>query len=407
MKNIAVINTCDFGSTGKIAKGLFQHLNNKGYNCIFVYGRGEKQNTGTIFRIEGRGSVFFHYVITRITGTDGYGSSIATRRLIRRLRKANADTIYIVSIHGHYLNEKKFFDYLIKDGIKIVYIMIDEYAYHGGCTYSGECQGYQQKCNHCPKTEKKLIARMFNINFRKYQNRYIAYRELKDPVFVGPEYTLISAAGTGLLDELDTKVVDEAINTLLYSPQDTIAFRKTLDIPKDKKIIVCVAPYSYARKGVRYYYDLADQMKDNDQYIFIHVGYDGKEKEFPNNMIVKGYESNQEILRMYYSLADLFVFPSLQDTMPNACLEALACGTPLLCFNTSGMPYIANDEVATFVEAGNVEQMKQAVLCCEYKTDESIRKCREYALGRYDSRDYFNKLEQIGAARPVKLGEDT
>lgn len=404
MKNVAVINTCDFGSTGKIAQGLFQHLKRKDYRCFFLYGRGEKRDKDGVIRIEGKLSIVNHYAITRILGNDGYGSYFATRKMIHRLKKDKIDTIFIVSIYGHYLNEKLFFEYLRKEKTKVVYIMIDEYAYLGGCTYSGDCRGYQERCLCCPRHKSNLIAKATRAANRKYTSRYKVYRALEQPVFVGPEYTLLSAKNTGLLNGLETKKLDEAIDTDLYSPKDTDQFRTSLNIPKEKIIIVCVAPYSYRRKGVKYFYELAKQMTDYDRYIFIHVGYDGKEKSFPPNMIVKGYEKDQNVLSYYYSLADLFVFPSLQDTMPNACLEALSCGTPLLCFNISGMPYIANNEVASFVEAGNVEQMKEVILHTNKKSNECINNCRTYALQRYSSKDYFDRLERIGTGEFIEPG---
>jgi len=396
LKNVAIINTCDFGSTGKIAYGLYQHFRDEDFNCSFIYGRGKKVKNEQVFRMEGQFSIYCHYAVTKLIGADGYGSAAATRKLIRKLKQKEIDTVYIVSLHGHYLNENLFFSYLAEEKIKVIYIMIDEYAYLGGCDYSGSCHGYEEKCADCPRNRKNVIARKIKASNRRYMSKYMYYRKLKDPVFVGPEYTIQSAEKTGLLNGLETRILDESINTSLYCPRDTKQFRQELSIPEDKTVIVCVAPFSYGRKGVRYFYELAKQMQGNDQYIFVHVGYDGKEDTFPSNMIVKGFESNQETLSMYYSLADLFVFPSLQDTMPNACLEALSCGTPLLCFNISGMPYIANEEVADFVEAENVGAMKAVILKTGRKDKATEQKCREYALSRYDSRKYFDKLKELG-----------
>ena len=337
-----------------------------------------------------------HYALTRIIGTDGYGSMIATKRLISMLRKRAVDTVYIVSVYGHYLNENALLKYLIREKIRVVYIMIDEYAFSGGCAYAGECRGYQEKCAHCQKNNVNPLAQIVKAAHRRYMSRQAYYRQLNDPVFVGPEFTLMMAERTGLLSGMRSRILDEAIDTQLYKPQDTRQFRQSLNIPEDKIVIVCVAPYSYERKGVRYFYELAERMQADDRYAFVHVGFDGKRDKFPSNMVVKGYERDQRVLSMYYSLADLFVFPSLLDTMPNACLEALSCGTPLLCFDISGMPYIANREVASFVEPGNVDRMVDIVRQTEKKDETVVSKCREYALNRYDSRKYHQMLEELG-----------
>ena len=40
MKNIAIINNVDFGSTGQISLNLHRNLLAKGYRSYFCYGRG-------------------------------------------------------------------------------------------------------------------------------------------------------------------------------------------------------------------------------------------------------------------------------------------------------------------------------------------------------------------------------
>lgn len=395
--NIAIINSVSDRSTGKIASGLQDYLNKKGNKCYFCYGHGKKIKKNKTYLIDSVLEHYFHALMCRITGIQGAYSYFATKRLIRFLRKRKINLIYGIGLHGYYLNDKLFFDYLSKDNISFVYIMTEEYPYLGKCGYSNGCENYKKGCGNCPQIKEYPKSLFFDRSREMFYIKNKAYKSLKKKTFVGPEYTIIAAKKSPLMKGIKTEIIDEAIDVQFYRPRKTEKLLNELSIEPNKTIILCIAPLSYERKGVKYFIELAKRFESNDDYIFVHVGYDSENKSaLPKNYIAIGYEADQEKLCEYYSLADLFVFPSLLDTMPNACLEALSCGSPLLCFNISGMPYIADDTVATFVEAKNVDELERVVKNTKKKTKAISDRCRDYAIRRYDNQKYYQKLLEAG-----------
>ena len=398
MRVVAIINTCIGGSTGKIAVGLYRHLTGSGTVCHFCYGREDGPVHENYYHIGRRVHAVLHAAITRVFGLQGFGSVLPTRRLISYLRKNRVDTVFLLSPHGYYLNEPLFFRYLAEDGIRLIYLMIDEYPFTGKCTYCNGCTGYLTECRgRCPEKREYPKSLLFNGASALFRMKKAAYASLDSSVFVGPGYVVAQAKDSPLLQNKRLEVLDEAIDTAFYSPRDCAALREELGIRPEQKVLVCVAPYSLERKGCRYFVELARRFAGDPDYVFVHVGFDVESGtvSLPPNYIPVGFLRDQEKLAQYYSLGDLFVFPSLLDTMPNACLEALACGTPLLCFDVSGMPYIADESVAVFVEPRNVDQLEQAVRAAPRKTSETIEICHKYALSRYDSRLYYQKLSAI------------
>lgn len=394
--NIAIINTCDWGSTGKIAIGLLNYLKKQGKNAVFYYGRGGKGNSKDIINYCYKVEVWMHYLHARLTGLINSASFWATKRLIKQMRNRNIDSLFIINLHGYYLNEKIFWNYLVQDNINVVYIMADEYAFLGNCTYREGCERFKDNCRDCPN--KTVLQKMFFKGRSEYAFllKKQTYGMIKKIAFVAPEFVINSAKESPLLINQKLCVVDEAIDVKINRPRNTADLRKQLGIDEDKIIIACVAPYSYSRKGVRFFIEAARRLEKDNRFIFVQVGFDNKDTSIlPSNYIPIGYISNQDLLTHYYSLADMFVFPSLQDTMPNACLEALACGTPLLCFNTSGMPYMADETVMTLVEPRDVDQMVSVIINTPKKSQEIISRCRQYAMKRYDNQKYFKKLVDI------------
>lgn len=396
MNNSAVINTCDWGSTGKIAKGLQSFLQKKGCKTIFCYGRGARCDNESRYRFCHPFEVKFHYIDKQLTGRLNASSVASTRRLIARLRAEEVKKIYIVNLHGYILNEKLFFDYIAHDDIHVVYIMADESAFLGNCTYRNGCDEYKKGCKECKVI--KGIAKVICPNASK--NAYLvkknAYNKINHITFVGPEFVVLTAKTSPLLEGKRIEIVDEAVDVQVNVPKETTRLRKELGIRDDQIVIGCVAPFSYPRKGVRFLVEAAKRLEHNSKFVFVQVGFDVNNKSgLPKNYIPVGYVNGQELLTEYYSLADLFVYPSLEDTMPNACLEALSCGSPLLCFNTSGMPYIADDTVMTLVDSENIGQMVEVILNTNKKNQETIDVCRNYALKRFDNKKYSERLLEI------------
>lgn len=394
--SIAIINTVPDMSTGKIADGLLRYLKKQGETVYFCYGRGPRQANIDYYRIDYKIEVYIHATLSRLLGVQGAYSKSATKRLIRFLKEKNVRTIYGISLHGYYLNTRMFFHYLGQNDINFVYIMIDEAPYLGKCCYSADCMNFQHGCGNCPQIKEYPQSLFFDRSADMLKLKKMMYSELRHKVFVGPQYVIEKAKSSLLMKGIRTEIIDESIDLRTYYPRNTEQIRAELGLGDDKIILVCIAPSSYPRKGTRFFIELARKFENNSAYVFIHVGYTDSKNGLPNNYIAIGYEYDQDRLAQYYSLADLFIFPSLLDTMPNACLEAMACGSPLLCFNISGMPYIADDTTATFVEAGNVSQMFDVVKKISKKTYKTIEICRKYAESRYDNQIYCEKLYQCG-----------
>ena len=152
---------------------------------------------------------------------------------------------------------------------------------------------------------------------------------------------------------------------------------------------------SNPRKGGVYFYDVAKKLQDHNDIHFVYVGCDIPEPFHLDNLTSISYVDSQDKLAEYYSLGDLFVCTSLADTMPNVCLDAMGCGTPLAGFAEAGTPYVCTEEFGKFTPTYDINALADVIVNAPCKTDEIRRKCREYAVNRYSPSVIFKKLENI------------
>lgn len=119
---------------------------------------------------------------------------------------------------------------------------------------------------------------------------------------------------------------------------------------------------------------------------------------------VTGHVAHKD-LPAYYSLMDVFVHPSLRDGMPNAVLEAMSCGVPVIATPVGGVLDVIEDEVnGLFVNVNDVQGLaeKMAEVLSQPDKRESVgRSARETVLSQYTLEKELQANLQIYASLGV------
>ena len=396
---VIIINTFYKGtSTGKIATGMYDKLIEEGNQCKLLYGCGKTSSNPDFVKLDTEFDIRLQWAANQITGIHSAFSPFVMPRIKKILDEFKPDIVQLYNLHYYYLDIYKLFFLLKERNIPIVYGMLDEYPYVGYCCYAYDCDQYQTGCKKCDYRQfKKSYPRNIFRNgaAKTIQLKKKAYDDYNKLVFTAPQWVIERARKSYLLRNKKMEIVDEFVdNEKVFVPRNAVALRKQMNIPDGDIILLNVAPSNDKRKGVDYYIKLAEIMKVL-QYTFIHVGYQGKTSGLPDNFRAVGFVSDQILLSEYYSLADAFVCTSIADTMPNSCLDALSCGTPIIGFDVTGIPYVAETPLGKFVEVGDVEMMKNEVLQVKRKNMDIIKLCREYSLKRYSPKVYFEKIKAV------------
>ena len=117
------------------------------------------------------------------------------------------------------------------------------------------------------------------------------------------------------------------------------------------------------------------------------------------NIIGISRTQNQQELAMIYSMSDVFVNPTHADMFPTVNLEALACGTPVITYNTGGSPEAIDDLTGYVVQRGNIGDLKNAIeiIGSEFGKIKEQRQeyCRKRAVEHFNKNDRFNDYVKL------------
>lgn len=386
-------------STGKITSLQYRELKKRGHDVRVCYrGVGEPRNDNSDFiPLAGRVEPGIGRILAWVTGYEGYVHPLATRYLIRITKVFHPDIVQLNILHGYYINSNQYITFLKENHYSVCYSMMDEYAYMGKCPYSFSCNQFKTGCKgRCPEKKSYPKSYFFDRSKFLFEAKREAYSGFEKIVFTGPGWVVDRAKCSALLRDFRIEKLDEPVDFgHVFYPRETNGLKEKLGIPERNKVVVTVAQMSNSRKGGSFFIKVAELLAQNKNITFVFVGYDISEPTHTDNLITIPYVDSQDELAEYYSLGDLFVCTSLADTMPNVCIDALGCGTPLAGFAEAGTPYVAPPEYGEFTKTYDIKALAEVILKSPKKTKERINACRQYALNRYSGDVIIGKLEKI------------
>jgi putative colanic acid biosynthesis glycosyltransferase len=97
-----------------------------------------------------------------------------------------------------------------------------------------------------------------------------------------------------------------------------------------------------------------------------------------------------------YSLADVFVNPTWEDNFPTTNIEALACGTPVITYQTGGSPEALTPETGFVVEQGDLAGIRDAIDSIKSKGKSFYAEsCRERAVKMFNKNERYAEYLEL------------
>lgn len=317
------------------------HLNGikNGFEMYAFYGRGKKDSLNNVIKFSNILDNCIHYLIAYLFNLEGFGSYFSTKRLINKIKKINPEIIHLHNIHGHYINIKILFDYISKSQKKIIWTLHDCWPLTGHCTHFDlvKCDRWKTGCGNCKQLKeypKTVFLDNTQSNYNKKSN-LIKKVKSENLIFVTPSIWLSKFLKYSYLSNYKTIVINNDIDKNVFKPQKN-EFREKYNL-ENKYIILGVASVWSEKKGLNFFIKLNNKLSKKHQIVL--VGLNKKQIEtIPSNILCFERTNSKKELAEIYSAADVFINPTLEDNYPTVNLEAQACGTPVITFNTGGSP---------------------------------------------------------------------
>lgn len=395
---------CGIRSTGRICTDLADALTEQGHTVKIAYGREQvpEKYKKYAYRIGTNLDVKLHGLKARLLDAAGFGSKRATIKFIEWVKKYDPDVIHLHNIHGYYINVEVLFDYLRTCGKKIIWTLHDCWAFTGHSAYCDaiDCVQWISGCDKCP--QKKEYPKSFLDRSKCYWKRKkMVFTRIPNLTIVTPSNWLAGLVKKSFLCNYPVQVIHNGIDTSQFHPMDN-NFKSDHDI-ENSVMLLGVSTSWDEMKGYSDYLKLADMLGDG--YRVVLVGLTKEQKEnLPTNVV--GIERTNSVreLAQIYSAADLFLNLSYCENYPTVNLEAVACGTPVLTYNTGGSPESACGGIV--VERGNLNAVAKELIKSKKR-----KKVVEIDIQQIDTRSALNLYLQTYASacimnKAFKRGEE-
>lgn len=391
MPKLLIISiTCNQGSTGKISEQVGLMMKQRGWEVFLAHG-ARRVNPSELSTIPFSSvkSEYFHALKSLLFDADGLGSTAATKQLVEKIKEIKPDVIQIHNLHGYYLNYPVLFEYLNSTSIPIVMTLHDCWTFTGHCVHFviAGCDKWKTGCHDCElknKYPKKSI--LWDKSRRNYalKKKYLASNPNIHIVAVSE--WLGGLVRQSFLKDNPLYVFHNGIDLATYKPQGK---------PKDGIFrILAVSNVWHKDKGLYDIYKLKELLPEKE-YTITLVGLSERQvKSLPSDITGITRTSNQQELMELYSNADVLINPTYADTFPTINLEAMACGTPVVTYETGGSPESLTDKTGIVVKQGDVNAMAEAIKSLKIKPLYA-EECRKHAEKCFDKDRCYMKYVSL------------
>lgn len=362
----AHINLSSEGSAGQTALLLCEALQGAGHAALLCHALGSIPAAVPSYRIGGKLDRAAHKAASRVFDCAGFRSRRATQKLVEQLGLYKPDLVHLHTLHGYYLHLPELMGYLAEAKVPVLWTLRDCWAYTGHCAYyaMARCERFRAGCGQCPSKRAYPQSLALDRSQANWRRKRDAIQKIENLTFAAPSQWLAGELRKSFLAEYPVHVIPGGIDLNSFRPAgdadvESVAARYGLRRYGSKPVILSAARAWRAARGINDLMDLHAEL--NGEAVIAVVGLTPRQMEYlPPGMVGIPVIYGTDTLRALYTAADICVSLRYEEAQDLTLLEALACGTQLVCYDQCSLPEAVSEDTGIVVPTGRVQAVADA-----------------------------------------------
>lgn len=348
------------GSTGTIVRDIEYLCEKSGIVCYVASPDSNVCKALRGYEIGTKLDHKLHALLARINGKQAYFSHIPTRNLLKWMDEINPDIVHLHVLHSNFININMLLSYVAKKNIRTIITLHDCWFFTGGCSHylSSGCNQWLSNCKTCPRKNSDTPAYLSKHSSQMLADRKRYINAIPRVTIVGASEWIANECKRSVLSGCDIRYIHNGFDLDIFKPTDS-DIRKRYGL-EGKYVILAPATKWYLpinKPTLDYFLD-----NMNDDMILVLFGCSAFNDNLPSNVREIGYIRNPMEMAALYSMADVFVNCTREDTLPGINLECQATGTPVVSYDAAGCKETVDGICGKTVQTGDYQSLYRAVL---------------------------------------------
>lgn len=273
----------------------------------------------------------------------------------------------------------------------LVWTLHDMWAFSGAEHYTTS-ERYKEGYT---KTNRPAHETGLDINRLNWRRKMRLWK--KSITVVGSSQWMADCASSSvLMRDWPVYAVKSAIDLDFWKPVNKSNARSLFGLPSDKPIILfgSIGGVEKTRKGFDLLKETLVKLKNSN--FSLNIAVVGQQEpsesmELGYDPFFMGHQYDDISMKILYNASDAVIIPSRQDNLPNMGIEALACGVPVVAFDTCGLPDIvehkSNGWLAKPFDTTDLAEGIKWVVGDRDRSETLSKDSREYAINNFSEQN--------------------